>query len=191
MTTTAGCVPASKDSSSVRVVSKVVKRTSPVAWSRMQATHLYLPRSMARMALLVEAVPVDAVFVMVFMLQAPRGGCGVCLRGKHSDYHAPTACMDSFGASRWLLLMPQRTVSRARELLESPRPSSRYKGMEILAELGQRQLLLEYALRETVLGVVEVAAETLFPEPTELLIHTLRLSRGINANLRIRYHVIA
>jgi hypothetical protein len=63
--------------------------------------------------------------------------------------------------------------------------------MEILAELGQRQLLLEYALRETVLGVVEVAAETLFPEPTELLIHTLRLSRGINAHLKIRYHVIA
>src|SRR5262245_14644175 len=100
MTTTAGCVPASKDSSSVRVVAKVVKRTSRVAWSREQATHLYLPRSMARMALLVEAVPVDAVFVMVFMLQAPRGGCGVCLRGKHSDYHAPTACMDSLDAVR-------------------------------------------------------------------------------------------
>jgi hypothetical protein len=63
--------------------------------------------------------------------------------------------------------------------------------MEILAELGERQLLLEYALRETVPGVVEVAVEALFPEPAELLVHTLRLGRGINAHLRIRYHVTA
>src|SRR5215469_6646420 len=87
--------------------------------------------------------------------------------------------------------MPQRTISRARELLASPRPSSRQKGMEILAELGQRQLLLEYALRETVPGVADFAAETLFPEPVELLVHTLRLGRGHTAHLTIRYHVTA
>jgi hypothetical protein len=63
--------------------------------------------------------------------------------------------------------------------------------MEILAELGQRQLLLAYALRETVPAVAEAAAEALFPEPVELLLHTLRLGRGINAHLRIRYHVTA
>ena len=68
MTTTAGCVAASKRPISARVVSKVVKRASPVAWSRTQATLLYLPRSMARMVL------VDAVIEIVFMVQASVGG---------------------------------------------------------------------------------------------------------------------
>src|SRR5262249_44693952 len=40
-----------------------------------QATLLYLPRSMAKMVL------VDAVCGIVFILQAPPGGCGVCSRG--------------------------------------------------------------------------------------------------------------
>jgi len=58
--------------SSSRVVSKVVKLISPVAWSWTQATDLYLPRSMARM------VDVDAVFAIVFIVQAPWGeGNGV------------------------------------------------------------------------------------------------------------------
>src|SRR5262249_30749091 len=57
---------------SLRVVSKLVKRKVPLASSCTQATLLYLPRSMARMVL------VDAALVRVFMLQAPRGGCGVC-----------------------------------------------------------------------------------------------------------------
>src|SRR6267142_461942 len=59
---------------SARVVSKVVKAYSPVAGSWTQATLLYLPRSIARMAF------VDAVVVIVFILQAPRGVVGfVCV----------------------------------------------------------------------------------------------------------------
>ena len=49
MMTTPGCSLASKRCTSARVVSNVVKRTSPLSGSWTQATLLYLPRSMARM----------------------------------------------------------------------------------------------------------------------------------------------
>src|SRR5262245_47960019 len=53
----------------------------------MRATLLYLPKSMARMAL------VDAVLRVVFMLHAFRGGVGVCLRGNLTT----EVSIDSFG----------------------------------------------------------------------------------------------
>jgi hypothetical protein len=72
MTATAGCSFATSFRSSTRVVSKVVKRSSPVAGSCTQATLLYLPRSTATMTF------VDALFVIVFIVQAPWGeGNGV------------------------------------------------------------------------------------------------------------------
>src|SRR5437667_11178813 len=93
MMTTAGCSLSSSCRTAERVVSKVVKRYSPVSGSRRQTTLLYLPRSMARM------VFVDAVVEIVFMLQAPGGGEGRESETlESSDYRfPPTACMDSFG----------------------------------------------------------------------------------------------
>src|SRR5262249_3286425 len=67
MTTTAGCSLSTSLRISARVVSKAEKRNSPVAWSQTQATLLYLPRSMATMTF------VDALFVIVFIVQAPWG----------------------------------------------------------------------------------------------------------------------
>ena len=68
----------------------MVKRTSPVASSRTQATHLYLPRSMARMVL------VDAVVEIVFMVQASVGGKWEFGNLKNFQITtSPTACMDS------------------------------------------------------------------------------------------------
>src|SRR5689334_9515391 len=69
---------------SALVVSKVAKRNSPVSWSRWQATLLYLPRSMAKME-----VFLNAVVVIVFMMQAFRAGCGVCLRGNFQTTTPP------------------------------------------------------------------------------------------------------
>jgi hypothetical protein len=77
MTTTPGCSLSINRRSSARVVSMVVKRISPLAWSWTQVTDLYLPRSMARMVF-VSAAPDAAGFVIVFMVQTPPGGGGLC-----------------------------------------------------------------------------------------------------------------
>ncbi len=46
---------------------------------------------MAKMMLL------DAVVVIVFMVQTPRGGGRSLFARQLSDCHIPSACMDSFG----------------------------------------------------------------------------------------------
>jgi hypothetical protein len=64
----------------------------------VQATLLYLPSSMARIAE-VAAVGMDPLVsqavAIVFMLQAPCGGVGGLIAWQLSNYRAPTACMDS------------------------------------------------------------------------------------------------
>src|SRR5437588_12077548 len=112
MMTTAGRSLSSSCRTAERVVSKVVKRYSPVSGSRRQTTLLYLPRSMARM------VFVDAVVEIVFMLQAPRGGEGRESETlESSDYRfPPTACMDSFGGNGSYFLGVFTSRRRCREL---------------------------------------------------------------------------
>ena len=70
MMTMAGCTLPISFCTSARVVSKVVKPTSPEAWSWTQATLLYLPRSIARL------VDLDAVLVIVFIWKLLVGVLG-------------------------------------------------------------------------------------------------------------------
>jgi hypothetical protein len=85
--------------------------------------------------------------------------------------------------------MEQRTLSDAQKLLESASWSDRKDGMRILAALGERQLMVEYALVETVPAVLDIAAGALYPEPLELVLHMLRPVRGRDPRLHMRYQV--
>lgn len=73
--------------------------------------------------------------------------------------------------------------------LGSNRWSTRQKGMEDLVRLDRKDLILEYALKDTVLAVIEVAQEALFPEPTELLLHALTVVKGPDASLMSHIHL--
>lgn len=85
--------------------------------------------------------------------------------------------------------MAESDLQRALALLSSPRWRRRVQGMEILAELNLKEAILDHALKEKILAVVEVAAEALFPEPPELLRHMLTMAKGPDANLVIGFHI--
>jgi len=81
------------------------------------------------------------------------------------------------------------TVEHAEKCLASKRWSVRKRGMALLAELGEHDRILKYALREKVPAVIDIAADALYPEPVELLLHMVSVVKGPDANLCLRYHV--
>src|SRR5262245_58069921 len=97
MRTTVGRSLLSSRCSSLRVVSKLVKRKVPEAWSWTQATLLYLPRSMARMV----SAAVAAAVVVVVIVQAPvgvRGGWETVIpSGYHGPHGFPMNCLSCGG----------------------------------------------------------------------------------------------
>ncbi len=59
----------------------------------------------------------------------------------------------------------------------------------MLAELGERELMYQYAMVDPVPAVVDVACEALYPEPIPLLLKTVTMVKGADANLTMRYHI--
>lgn len=61
--------------------------------------------------------------------------------------------------------------------------------MEELIELGELVIAKEFALKESVPAVLDPLLEATFPEPTDLLLHALTMTRGPDASLASRYHL--
>ena len=74
------------------------------------------------------------------------------------------------------------TAAAAIELLASSSKAKRLKGMEMLKELRNEQLLLEYALQETDSQVLGVASHAIEFHPPELVRHLLTQPSSLYAN---------
>jgi hypothetical protein len=81
------------------------------------------------------------------------------------------------------------TVAAATELLSSTSKTKRLKGMEMLKELRNEQLILEYALKESDSSVLGVASHAIDFHPPELVRHLLTQPSSLYANWYMLFHV--
>jgi hypothetical protein len=84
---------------------------------------------------------------------------------------------------------PESTIDAAQTLLAAGSKAKRKKGMEMLCELNAAELILRHALVEMDSSVLEIAAEALDPNPTDLVRHILTQPSAWNASLYMRFHV--
>lgn len=95
-------------------------------------------------------------------------------------------CSDN--PSRWKPREPA-TVERAKALLASSSQARRKQGMQMLRDLKEEAMIVEFALKERSSEVLSVASEAIDRPPPELVRHFLTQPSSDDATLYMRFHV--